>query len=184
MLYAVGTVLITVENTLLLVLIVHRFRAGAGLLGVTDALAGIGMLVAATLYKKIKERADYRYLHHGRLRELRGADRAAAHRGLDAAALHPAVRGVLRAGPGARPDRDHAQRGPGRVGRTFGAANACGLGASVVATVAVSAIVGRHGVVPGFLTLALIGGVPALTIGVSLMTSRIWAPSLTSSPTS
>lgn len=184
MLYAVGTVLITVENTLLLVLIVHRFRAGAGLLGVTDALAGIGMLVAATLYKKIKERADYRYLITA------GFVSCAVLTALQPIAVWTLLPCILLCGVsfglGRVPARTEIMRSvdPGRVGRTFGAANACGLGASVVATVAVSAIVGRHGVVPGFLTLALIGGVPALTIGVSLMTSRIWAPSLTSSPTS
>jgi MFS family permease len=184
MLYAVGTVLITVENTLLLVLIVHRFREGAGLLGVADALAGIGMLVAATLYKKIKGRADYRYLITA------GFVSCAVLIALQPIAVWTLLPCILLAGVsfglGRVPARTEIMRAvdPDRVGRTFGAANAFGLAASVVATVVVSTIVGHHGVVPGFLTLTLIGGVPALAIGVSLMTSRIWAPVLASSPTS
>jgi MFS family permease len=184
LLYAVGTVLITVENTLLLVAIVHRFHEGAALLGVTDALAGIGMLAAATLYKKIKDRADYRYLITAVFLSC------AVLTAIQPIAVWTLLPCILLCGVsfglGRVPARTEIMRAvdPDRAGRTFGAANAFGLAASVAATVVVATIVGHHGVVPGFLTLALIGGVPVVVIGVSLMTSRIWAPVPASSPTS
>jgi MFS-type transporter involved in bile tolerance (Atg22 family) len=86
--------------------------------------------------------------------------------------------GGMAFGAGRVPTRTELMRAVAqdRVGRTFGAVNAFGLAASVVATLVVATVVGRHGIVPGFITLALIGGIPAVLIGVSLIASKTWSP--------
>jgi Major Facilitator Superfamily len=56
LLYAVGNVVITVTNTILVVLVINVFHQGAGILGVADALAGIGIMFAAASYKRISAR--------------------------------------------------------------------------------------------------------------------------------
>jgi MFS family permease len=176
LLFAVGTVLITVANTLLLVAVVHRFHEGAGMLGVVDALAGIGMVTAAALYKRIKDRADYRYLI------MAGFVGCAALTALQPIAVWTLLPGILLGGLafglGRVPTRAELMRAVDhdRAGRAFGAANAFGLAASVAATIVVATVVGRHGVVPGFLTLAVIAGLPAALITVSLIASKTWAP--------
>lgn len=176
MLYASGTVLITVVNTLLLVCIVFRFHQGAGLLGVVDALAGVGMVCAATLYRRIKGRFDYRFLI------LTGWLICVPLTTIEPIAIWVMVPCILIAATGfglARvPTRAELMRGvdPNRVGRTFGMINASGLAASVAATVVVAIVVGHHDVVPGFLTLGLICVVPTWPIAVSLIVNKTWAP--------
>jgi MFS family permease len=175
-LYASGTVLITVVNTLLLVCIVFRFHQGAGLLGVVDALAGVGMMCVAALYRRIKDRFDYRFLI------LAGWLICVPLTTIEPIAVWVMVPCILIAATGfglARvPTRAELMRGvdPGRVGRTFGAVNASGLAASVAVTVVVATVVGRHDVVPGFLTLGLICAVPTWLIAASLIASKAWAP--------
>jgi MFS family permease len=176
MLYASGTVLVTVVNTLLLVCIVFRFHQGAGLLGVVDALAGIGMMCAAALYRRIKDRFDYRFLI------LAGWLICVPLTTIEPIAVWVMVPCILISASGfglARvPARAELMRGvdPSRVGRTFGMVNASGLAASVVATVVVAIVVGHHDVVPGFLTLGLICAVPTWPIAVSLIANKTWAP--------
>lgn len=175
-LYASGTVLITVVNTLLLVCIVFRFHQGAGLLGVVDALAGVGMMCAAAIYRRIKDRVDYRFLI------LAGWLICVPLTTIEPIAVWVMVPCILVAASGfglARvPARAELMRGvdPSRVGRTFGMINASGLAVSVAATVVVALIVGHHDVVPGFIALGLICAVPAWPIAVSLLASKTWAP--------
>lgn len=178
LLFATSTVLITVANTLLLVAVVKRFHQGAALLGVVDALAGIGILAAAVLYKRINRRADYRYLI------MIGFVACAVLTALQPIAVWTLLVGILLGGMafgmGRLPARTELMRAVDheRAGRTFGLANAFGLAASIAATVVVATVVGRHGVVPGFLTLALIGGVPAALITVSMIVGRTLTPAL------
>lgn len=175
-LYASGTVLITVVNTLLLVCIVFRFHQGAGLLGVVDALAGVGMMCAAAIYRRIKDRVDYRFLI------MAGWLICVPLTTIEPIAVWVMVPCILVAATGfglARvPARAELMRGvdPSRVGRTFGMINASGLAVSVAATVVVALIVGHHDVVPGFIALGLICAVPAWPIAASLLASKAWAP--------
>jgi MFS family permease len=174
--YASGTVLITVVNTLLLVCIVFRFHQGAGLLGVVDALAGIGILCAAALYRRIKDRFDYRFLI------LVGWLICIPLTTIEPIAVWVMVPCILVAATGFGlvrvPTRTELMRGvdPSRVGRTFGMINASGLAASVAATVVVATIVDHHGVVPGFLALGVICAVPTWLIAVFLLANKAWAP--------
>jgi Major Facilitator Superfamily len=175
-LYGSGTVLITVVNTLLLVCIVFRFRQGAGLLGVVDALAGVGMMCAAAIYRRIKDKYDYRLLI------MTGWLICVPLTTIEPIAVWVMVPCILVAATGfglARvPTRAELMRGvdPSRVGRTFGMINASGLAVSVAATVVVALIVGHHDVVPGFIALGLICAVPAWPIAASLLASKTWAP--------
>lgn len=175
-LYASGTVLVTVVNTLLLVCIVFRFHQGAGLLGVVDALAGVGMMCAAAIYRRIKDRFDYRVLI------LAGWLICVPLTTIEPIAIWVMVPCILVASTGFGitrvPTRAELMRAvdPDRVGRTFGTINACGLAASVVATIVVALVVGHRDVVPGFLTLGVILAVPTWLIAVSLLASKTWAP--------
>lgn len=168
LLFSIGTVIVTVANTLLLVVIVQRFRQGAGLLGVADALAGVGMLTAATLYKRIKDRTDYRVLV---LVGYVGCAALALVQPIAIWTLLPAILlGGLTFGLGRVPSRAELLRSVAedRVGRVFGAANAFGLAASVAGTVVVATVLDHVGVIAGFVTLAVMTGVPALLLGLSL----------------
>lgn len=175
-LYATGTTMVTVVNTLLLVCIVFRFHQGAGLLGVVDALAGIGMVIAAAGYQRIKDKYDYRFLI------LAGWLVSIPLTMVQPIAVWVMLPGILIASMGfgtARiPTRAELMRGvdPSRAGRLFGAINAAGLAASVVATIVVASIVGRHHVVQGFLVLGLICVVPTWPIAFYLIASKTWIP--------
>jgi hypothetical protein len=134
------------------------------------------MLIAATVYRRIKDRVDYRYLilvGSGICAPLTMAEPIAVW------VMLPCILvcGVL-FGLGRVPTRAELWRGvdPGKAGRTFGTINALALTVSVAATVVVAIIVDHHGVVPGFLTLGFLCGAPVWVIGVSLIASKTWAP--------
>jgi hypothetical protein len=168
MLFGLGTVIVTVANTLLLVAVVDRFKQGASVLGIADALAMIGMLSAVLFYKKIKDVVDYRYL------VLIGYVGCAGLALVQPIALWTLLVGIFFGGMtyalGRVPTRTEMMRGidESRAGRVFGAANAFGLAGSVVVTVVVSMIVDRYGVVEGYLSLAALAGIPALILTLSL----------------
>jgi MFS family permease len=173
-LFSLGTVIVTVANTMLLVAVVHRFRQGAGVLGVADALAGVGMLSAIFLYKRIKDRIDYRLLI------LVGYVGCAALAFVQPIALWTLLVGIFLGGAGYAfgrvPTRAELMREieNERAGRVFGAANAFGLAASVLLTVLVATVIDRAGVVEGYVTFGVLAGVPALIVALSLF--RTGAP--------
>lgn len=49
LLYGVGNIIVTVSNMLLVLLVIKHFASGAGVLGVVDALAGVGVAIAAAI---------------------------------------------------------------------------------------------------------------------------------------
>ncbi|EOD4814559.1 MFS transporter [Serratia marcescens] len=53
LLYAIGSVIITVTNTLMVILIVQYFNSSATSLGIADALAGAGVIISALLYAQL-----------------------------------------------------------------------------------------------------------------------------------
>jgi MFS family permease len=168
LLFAIGTVIVTVANTLLLVVVVRRFHQGAGLLGVADALAGIGMLTAATIYKRYQNRVDHRVLI---LVGYVACASLALVQPIAVWTLLPAIfLGGVTFGLGRVPSRAELLRSVDehRVGRVFGVTNAFALAASVAGTVVVAAVLDHAGVIPGFVTLAALTGVPALLLGLSL----------------
>ncbi len=173
LLYALGNVIVTVNNTLIVVLVVQFFRQGPGVLGVVDSLAGVGALTAAALYPRIRGRSsDLRiafggYLGCATFIALQPQLGVVGMMGfLPAAAL---TFGLARIA--ARTMLMTAVT-EDRVGRVFGATNAFGLAFSVAATLVVSGVVDRTREPYGAVTLALIVGVTALFTVAALVRAR------------
>ncbi|AGE17329.1 MFS transporter [Serratia marcescens] len=56
LLYGVGNIIVTVSNMLLVLLVTKHFASGAGVLGVVDALAGVGVAIAAAMTPFLQKR--------------------------------------------------------------------------------------------------------------------------------
>ncbi|WP_268799654.1 MFS transporter [Pseudomonas huanghezhanensis] len=56
LLYGIGNIIITVSNMLLVILVTKHYSAGASVLGIVDALAGVGVFVAAALTPVLQKR--------------------------------------------------------------------------------------------------------------------------------
>jgi MFS family permease len=56
LLYGVGNIIVTVSNMLLVLLVTKHFASGAGVLGVVDALAGVGVAIAAAITPFLQKR--------------------------------------------------------------------------------------------------------------------------------
>ncbi len=169
LLYALGSPIITVSNTLIVVLVLEAFRQKAGVLGVVDALAGAGALAAAMAYKWASRRApDLRIALVG---YLACAAIIALEPQLGVAGLMVLLPlGALTfciARIAARTLLLHAVP-EHRAGAVFGTTNAFGLAASVAATVAISGIADRSRVGYGFASLALLVAVTAV-VAVALL---------------
>jgi MFS family permease len=169
MLFVVGSVIITVVNTVLLVLVVERFKQGAGLLGITDALAGIGIMFAAAHYKRLKDRVDYRWLILLGYIAVGITDMLMP---ISVPVLLPAILaggyffGIARIS--ARTELMSAID-QAKAGRVFGTANAFGLATSLVATIVIATVSDNTNIVVGFILLGLIGIVPT-TLIIATMT--------------
>lgn len=168
MLYALGNPIITVSNTLIVVLVIQTFQQGAGVLGVVDALAGVGFLVAAALYKIVSRRSPD--LHTALVGYLACAALVMAQPRLGVAGLMVLLPlGTLAFGAARISCRTMLMRAAphDRAGTVFGATNAFGLAFSVAATIAISGVADRHAVHHGFTSLALlIAGTAALAVAL------------------
>jgi MFS family permease len=173
LLYALGNVVTTVWNTIIVVLVIEVLRQGAGVLGVVDALAGVGILLAAASYKWISPRmANLRlalvgYLSCAALLVLEPFGLVGVVLCVPLAALafglaRVAARTLLMSAV----PHSHA-------GRVFGATNAFGLAFSVAVTLAISNVVDRTEVRYGFLMLALVVGATALATVAALRHARV-----------
>ncbi|MBU9809433.1 MFS transporter [Rahnella sp. SL6] len=56
LLYGIGNIIVTVSNMLLVMLVIKHFASGAGVLGLVDALAGVGVAVAAAMTPFLQKR--------------------------------------------------------------------------------------------------------------------------------
>jgi MFS family permease len=177
-LYALGAPIIAVNNTLIVVLLLQVYQQKAGVLGIADSLAGIGMIVAAALYKFISPKLpNLRIALLGYV--LCAVVLATQSRFgiLGFMVLYPlnalmfglariAVRAMLlHAVP-----ENHA-------GRVFGVTNGVGLAFSVIATVSLSRLADRTDVQLSYVMLGLLIAVPA-AIGVALLWRSHGRPSL------
>ncbi|MFJ7944781.1 MFS transporter [Streptomyces sp. NPDC096354] len=168
LLFSIGSVIVTVANTLLLVAVVDRFKQGAGTLGIADALAGIGMLGAVFCFKRLKDRVDYRLLI------LLGYGGCAALAFVQPIAMWTLLPGIFLGGFtfafGRLPARTELMRTVSgeRSGRVFGAANGFGLAMSVVLTILVAHVCDTYGILQGYSTLGAFGVLATVAVIVSL----------------
>ena len=157
LLYALGHPVITVSNTLLVVLVIQVFRQQPGILGVVDAVAGGGFLLAAALYKRLSAHAtDLRIALLG----FAGCAAFITAQPLFGVALLMVLLplGTLTFGAARIATRTMLMAAveESRAGQVFGAANATGLALSVAATLGISVIADSTEVRYGFLALALL----------------------------
>ncbi len=163
LLYANGNIGLMVANVILTTLILQTFDQGAWMIGVVDALAGVGFIVGAALYGKVSKRfkginlavlgtlgnlicLSIQPLHYIALMA------AIPFAGFCFAQGRIAARTLLmRASP------------EERVGRIFGGTQAVGLGLGVGATVGLSALADATTVPYAFWGLAILQG--AIVIG-------------------
>lgn len=157
LLYALGQPIVVVVNTLIVVLLLQTYSQKAGILGVADSLAGVGVIAAAALYKWVSPRwpnlriALIGYVACGTILALE------THFGVWVfMVLYPLgamMFGVSRVA--ARTMLLHAVP-ENRAGRVFGTTNAVGLTFSVAATIGISRLVDRTTVQTGWVVLGVL----------------------------
>lgn len=172
LLYAVGNVVITVSNTVLVVLVINLFHQGAGILGITDALAGIGMLFAAACYKQISARfASLSIVCAGYVgcAVLMALEPVSVVSLLICIPLAGLTFGLARVA--ARTQLMTAVHET-QAGRVFGATNAFGLAFAAAATVVIARIADQTQLSYAFLTLSLIVAATTLVTAATLRRPR------------
>ena len=172
LLYAQGSITVTVFNALLPVFIIGELHRGSGILGLVDAIGGTGFLLAATVYRLVSRRVD----------DLRitvtgftlSAITLFLQPWLGIWGLMPGVLvGAWLYGQARIASRAllMASVPEDRAGRAFGIANAAGLGGTVVAMLVVSAVTDHSDSRYGFAALAMIS-VLATGLSASVRTRR------------
>ncbi|MYT33730.1 MULTISPECIES: MFS transporter [unclassified Streptomyces] len=161
-LLAVGSVNITVSNVLLVVLVIQVFKQHAGIFGLVDALAGVGMLIGAAVYKRISARVS-----NLALAAFGFAGNAAliAVEPFHIASLMTAIPFAAFAfGFAAISSRTLLMRAveDSRSGRVFGTVNAVSLAAGLVVTITLSYLADHRSVALAFWSLSLLIGVVPL----------------------
>ncbi|UUV33161.1 MFS transporter [Amycolatopsis roodepoortensis] len=163
LLYANGNIGLMVANVILTTLILQTFNQGAWMIGVVDALAGVGFIVGAAAYGKVSK--QFKGIHLAVLGTL-GNLICLAIQPLHYIALMAAIpfAGFCFA-QGRIAARTLLMRASPeeRVGRIFGGTQALGLGLGVGATVALSSLADATTVPYAFWGLAILQG--AIVIG-------------------
>ncbi|GGT12453.1 MFS transporter [Streptomyces purpureus] len=168
LLYAIGNIVIIVGNSILLVLVIDGFNSSVGILGVVDALFGIGALFAAAAFKKFSARSTVTkaaligYLAFAVILVLETTHlwimmAVIPLAGLTFGMARISARTALMT---ASPEE--------RTGFVFGATNAFGLAAGTTATVLISLLVDATDVRYGFYVLAGLVAVIAVVTVTSL----------------
>jgi MFS family permease len=165
LLYALGNVVIVVSNAILVALVLQQFHRGAGILGLVDALAGIGIMLAAATYKRVSTKTSNLRI------ALVGYLGVAAVIALEP--LHVVLLMVLIPLAGltfglarvASRTMLMTAVDESRAGRVFGATNAFGLGFSTTATVVLAVIADHTRISVAFYGVALlVAGIALATI--------------------
>ncbi|WP_427896271.1 MFS transporter [Kribbella sp. GL6] len=165
-LFGQGLVVVTVFNALMPVLVVGEWHRGASVLGLTDALGGVGFLLAAAVY-----RWSGKWLGDVRL-AVGGFVVCSGLLVLQPLFGVPALMGLVLLGAFLFGQSRIATRSllmtsvdEDRVGHAFGVANGFGLAATVVVMLIASLVTGRTDTRYGFAVLALIGILSAALAG-------------------
>ncbi|MGZ0147860.1 hypothetical protein ACXJJ3_12390 [Kribbella sp. WER1] len=172
-LFGQGLVVVTVFNALMPVLVVGEWHRGAGVLGVTDALGGVGFLLAAAVY-----RWSGKWLGDMRL-AVGGFVVCSGLLVLQPLFGVPALMGLVLLGAFLFGQSRIATRSllmtsvdEERVGHAFGVANGFGLAATVVVMLIASVVTGHSDTRYGFAVLAVIGVLSAAVAAVWMRTAR------------
>jgi MFS family permease len=169
LLYTNGNIGLMVANTILTTLILHTFHQGAWLIGVVDALAGVGFIIGAACYGRISTRIKGLHLAvFGMLGNLVMFAIQPLHYIVLMAAIPFAGFCFAQGRIAARTLLMRASP-EDRVGRIFGGTQAAGLALGVVATVGLSALADASTVPYAFWGLAILQGAIAIGTYISLV---------------
>ncbi|MFJ8631203.1 MFS transporter [Streptomyces sp. NPDC093568] len=165
LLLAVGSVNITVSNVLLVVLVIQVFKQREGIFGLVDALAGVGMLIGAAVYKRVSHRfsnltlAAFGFFGNAALIAVEPFHIAGLMAAIPFAAFSFGFAAISSRTLLMRAIEDS------RSGRVFGTVNAVSLAAGLVVTISLSYLADHHSVASAFWALSvLIGVVPLVAI--------------------
>ena len=169
LLFAQGSVVVTIFNALLPVLIIGEMHRGAGTFGAVDALGSLGFLAATGTYRIVGRRfPDLRIAVAG---HLSGAFLLAVQPrfGLVFLTLELPVSALI-FGQSRIAVRNALMAAvePARTGRAFGLANSGGLAATIVVMPCVAAVTDRTGADDGFLLLAALSAAAVALAAVLL----------------
>ncbi|MEY9871038.1 MFS family permease [Streptacidiphilus sp. MAP12-33] len=163
-LYAQGSVVVTVFNALLPTFVLAELHRGAGTFGGIDALGSLGFLLAAACYRRVARRhRDLRialagFLACNVLMVMQGLFGV-----LGLVLLVPFGAFVFGQARIASRNLLMAAAGTDTVGRAFGLANAGGLAATTVAMLVVATVTDHSDARYGFATTALLGALATLS---------------------
>ncbi|GAA1115946.1 MFS transporter [Kribbella jejuensis] len=169
-LFGQGLVVVTVFNALMPVLVVGEWGRSAGVLGVTDALGGVGFLLAAAVYRRSAQ-------WFGDLRlAVGGFMICSALLALQPLFGVPVLMGLVLLGAFLFGQSRIATRSllmtsvdESRVGHAFGIANGYGLAATVVVMLIASIVTGHTDTRFGFATLAVISLLSAVAAATAIV---------------
>ncbi len=172
LLYAVGNIVINLSNTLLVVVIIVTFQRQAGIVGVVDAMAGIGVIAAAVLYKRVSTRVpNLRLVFVGYLASAAIIAVEPFNVWLLVALIPFSGMFFGLARISARTMLMSAVE-ESRAGRVFGATQALGLGLSAILTVLISRLADQTRVSYAFFALAAVVAA-IVTVGVLLLRTPV-----------
>ncbi|MFJ4851262.1 MULTISPECIES: MFS transporter [unclassified Streptomyces] len=186
MLYAQGSVVVTVFNALMPVLVIADLHRGPAVVGVVDALGGAGFLVAAAAYRITGARlGDLRLALAGFL--LCNILFAVQPRFGVPGLLLLVPLGAFLFGQARIASRTllMASVDEHRVGRAFGVANGWGLAATVAVMLGTATVTARAGTAAGFAAVAAVSALASVASATWHRTARSTAhpaPALTATP--
>lgn len=166
-LYAQGSVVVTVFNALLPTFVLAELHQGAGTFGAVDALGSLGFLLAAACYRRVARRhPDLRialvgFLMCNVLMVLQGLFGV-----IGLVLLVPCGAFVFGQARIASRNLLMASADGAAVGRAFGLANGGGLAATIVAMLVVATVTDHSDARLGFATTALLGAAATFSAAV------------------
>ncbi|MDX3801997.1 MFS transporter [Streptomyces sp. AK04-3B] len=170
LLFAQGSVVVTVFNALLPVLVLGELHRGAGTFGAIDALGGLGFLFAASAYRILGRR--FRDLGIAVVAFL-GCDVLFVfqpHFGVAGlAVLVPVAAFIFGQARIASRNLLMASVDANQAGRAFGVANGSGLAATIMAMLIVATITDQSDTRYGFAATAALSATATLTAGIRLL---------------
>ena len=172
LLFGQGLVVVTVFNALLPVLLIGEWHRGPAVLGVVDAVGGVGFLLAAAVYRRSAARLGDLRLATGGFLVCSGLLVLQPLFGVPAL-MALVLLGAFLFGQARIATRSLLMTSvdESRVGHAFGIANGYGLAATVVVMLIAAVVTGHTDTRYGFAVLALISILSAAVAALRLSTS-------------